>query len=436
MSKSRLVVTFSLVFLLANFISLHYFPVDAGAVLKDGQTYDLKAQVVGLDKRLKGWQIIVRPLEADSIPGKILVYTSLYPEHDYGEIWRLKCRLDKPEPIVGQDQRVFFYDQYLAKDKIYAICYRPQIQIIGQEKYWAYYFYRAKSYLWTNLNIYLVEPASSLAKALLLSSRRETPAEINNIFARVGLSHVIAISGMHLVIIAWLLETFFIALGLSRKSVVWLVLGIILVYLYLTGLPGSGIRATLMIGLILIGRSLGRYSSAFYSLLLSAAILVAINPYILLYDIGWQLSFLAVLGLLCYVRFFNRILFFVPEVFKIREVLAVTLAAQVFTTPLILYYFGIFSLVAPLANFIILPISTLVLVLSLILGLVGFWPLLAQILAWPLFICFKIMVLTAAVLADLPGAYIRINYFPWTYLLAALVAVAILTLLFKPYKYE
>src|SRR3989344_4245442 len=296
MPKSKLVVIFSLIFLLANFFSLLYFPLDQGSSIKDGEFYDFKARVAGLDKILKGWQIIIRPLDQRQIPGKILVYSPLYPEHGYGEIWQLRCRLSRPEPIVGEDQRVFFYDQYLAKDKIYALCYRPEIKIVGQEKNWAYYFYQVKSYLWASLNIYLVEPASSLAKALLLSSRRETPAELNNIFARLGLSHVIAISGMHLVIIAWLLEAFLIALGLSRKSVSWWVLSIILFYLYLTGLPGSGVRATLMIALILLGRSLGRYSSPFYSLLLSAVILVLINPHILLYDIGWQLSFLAVLG--------------------------------------------------------------------------------------------------------------------------------------------
>lgn len=435
MPKSRLVVIFSLVFLLANIIKLVYFSSQPIFDFIYDKNYQFSAQVRQVDKKINNWQVYLAPSDLANYQGLVLTYVPLYPEPQTNDLWQVKCRLDKPEAFAANN-RIFYYDQYLAKDKIFAICAWPKIQVIGHQHNWTDYLYKLKNYLWQNLNDYLVEPASSLSKALLLSSRREVPASINQIFARVGLSHIIAISGMHMVILAALLETLLIGLGFSRQQGVGLVLLFLLLYLFLTGFPGSGVRATVMMALILLGRFLGRHSSPFYVLLLSAVFLVILNPATMLYDIGWQLSCLAVLGLLCYSKFLENKLRLLPNIFKLREVLAVTLAAQVFTTPLILYYFGTFSVVAPLANFLILPISTAILVLAILLGIFGFWSILAAPLAWLLYLMMKAMVLIAQYLGNLPYAYLQINYFPLSYLVVSLLIVSIITAVLKPYRYE
>lgn len=426
----------SLLFLLAEFCWLILADNDPNPNFAYDSAYDFQAKIVKLDKKINGWQVVLQPSDLYNFKGKVISYLPLYPEYEQEAILDIHCKLTKPGPLIDARGREFFYDQYLAKDNIRAICQWPQIKIVGQERGVVYHLYRVKKYLWQSLNNNLVEPASSLAKAMLLATSREVPAPVNTAFARVGLSHVIAISGMHLIIIAWLLQAVLIALGLARKSSVWLVFIIILFYLYLTGLPGSAVRATIMLFVVLLGRAFGRPSLSFYSLLWSADIIVLLNPHVLLYDIGWQLSFLAVLGLLCYVKFFNKFLFFIPETLAMREICAVTLAAQVFTTPLIVYYFGIFSIVAPLANLIILPLATITLVLSMLLALFGFWPLLAQTLAWPLFVFLKIMVLVAEYLASWPLAYINLGVLPWFYLLATFIFLGGLTYYLKPYRYE
>ncbi|MCD4760929.1 ComEC/Rec2 family competence protein, partial [bacterium] len=220
------------------------------------------------------------------------------------------------------------------------------------------------------------------------------------------------------------------------KKSFWFLAGFLFVYLYLIGFPSSAVRASLMVMMVLLGPFLGRKTNSVYSLILAADIFVILNPYLLLYDIGFQLSFLAVLGLLFYVRFFNKVLVFIPQKFKIREVMSVTLAAQVFTWPLIIYYFNIFSIVAPLANFLVLPFLPAVLILSLVLALFGVWPLLAQIIAWPLFIILKIIVKIAIILSKIPFAYLELNNFSLFYLLLSLFFMFLITLILKPQDYE
>ena len=436
-SKSKCFLVFSLVFLLANFLWLFYFETsDKNADFSFDQFYVFSGQVKKAEKKLAGWNLLIEPKGLENYSGKILIYTPLYPEYQVGDVLEIACKLYKPEPIVDDFGRQFFYDKYLAKDSIYSACSFAKIKVIGQEKNLAFYLFQSKQYFWNNLNIYLLEPASSLAKAMLLADRREIPAELRSVFAQVGLSHIIAISGLHIAIIVYLLQYFLLLVGLSRKKSFLFLLLILIFYLYLIAFPSSAVRASLMVMMVLLGPFLGRSSSSIFSLILAADIFVLLNRQVLLYDIGFQLSFLAVLGLLYYVNFFQRVLIFIPQIFKLREVMSVTLAAQVFTWPLIVYYFGIFSFIAPIANFLILPFLPLILVLSMFLALFGAWSFLASLAAWPLFLCFKLIVYIAQFLGKLPGAYWEINNFSAFYLGISLFFMAVLTFVLKPQDYE
>lgn len=437
MSKSKIFLLASLVFLCANFIYLLYFDnQEHNPDFVFGQFYSFNAKVSDADKKLHGWNLILDPKGLEDFSGKILAYVNLYPEYKPGDVISISCKVYQPEPIVGEDGKNFSYDKYLAKDDIYATCYRPRIKLLSQEKNLFFYIFKIKNYFWQNLNDYLVEPTSSLAKAMLLAARREIPDQLRTSFAQVGLSHVVAISGLHIAIIVWLIQSFLLFLGLSRKRSFGLLVLILLIYLCLIGWPSSAVRASLMVTMVLLGPFLGRNTPSAYSLLLAANIFVLLNPYVLLYDIGFQLSFLAVLGLLFYVRFFNKVLVFIPEKFKIREVFSVTLAAQVFTWPLIIYHFGIFSLIAPLVNFFILPLLPLVLILSFALSLFGFWAPLAQIFAWPLFLVLKTIIIIAQYFSKIPYAYLQIEDFSLLYLFLSLGFMFLLTYILKPQEYE
>lgn len=436
MSKSKIFLLVSFIFLAGNFFWLLYFENRGNHNFNYGSFYSWTAQVIRVDKKINGYNIIVRPEGLVDFSGNILLYTPLYPEYYYGDVLQISGKIYQPEKLTGDAGRIFAYDKYLAKDDIFGTSFRPTIKKIDQRKNLTFYIYQARYYFWQNLNDYLVEPASSLAKAMFLSPQREISAELWDFFAKVGVSHMISISGSHMVIIIWLLQSFLIAIGFSRKSAWGYLVIFLLFYLYLIGFISPAVRSAFMAMILLSGPFVGRQTDSIYSLVLAADILVALNPYIILYDIGFQLSFLAVLGLIYYSRFFNRILFFIPTSFKLREVSAMTLAAQVFTWPITIYNFGIFSIVAPLANFLILPLLPAVLVLSMVLSVFGFWPQLATAISWPLFLLLKIIVEISQYLSKIPCAFVYIPGFDIGYLFLSLFFMGLITFILKPRSYE
>jgi competence protein ComEC len=113
--------------------------------------------------------------------------------------------------------------------------------------------------------------------------------------------------------------------------------------------------------------------------------------------------------------------------------ISVTMAAQMFTWPLIIYYFHIFSVIAPVANLLILPLLPAILILSLLLALGGFWPLLAQVFAWPLFILLKIIVELASFMSQIKGSHFLVNNFSIWHLIFSLALMLMITFILKPY---
>lgn len=435
MSKSKIFLLLSLVFLLGNLLYLLYFEESKNTNFKYDSFYTFRALVKDTDKKLSSWHLVVEPIDLANYESRILVYNPLYPEYEYGDLLEISCKIYQPTVIKDKNAKIFHYDKYLAKDDIWGTCFRPSINKIGQQKDAAFYLYKFRNYAWSRFNDYLVEPASSLAKAMLLAKRGEILEEDRLSFSKVGLSHIVAISGLHIAIIVFLLQTFLFGLGLSRKKSILFLFVILIIYLFIIAFPSSAVRASLMIGFLLIGPFISRDTQSIYSLVLSADIFILLNPYVLLYDIGFQLSFLAVLGLIYYIDFFKKIFSFVPDKLKLREVLAVTMAAQVFTWPVIVYNFGILSLVAPLANFLVLPLLPAVLVLSMCLALFGFWDILASIFAWPLFIILKVVVYIANYLASWNFSYLEIGNFSLSMMLFSLIFISLLTLIIKPKDY-
>jgi len=140
------------------------------------------------------------------------------------------------------------------------------------------------------------------------------------------------------------------------------------------GAHPSAVRAGVMGGFLLFGEKIGRRSVSIRGLVLVCSLMLALNPFLLLYDAGFQLSFLAVVGIIYFSSFFKRLFNFIPETLKLRSTLVMTFSAQVFTFPLLIYYFGRVSLVAPLVNLLVLPVVYWIIIsgfVFLFLGLIS-----------------------------------------------------------------
>ncbi len=398
------------------------------------KNYTFSSLVTDRDRSLDSWQYVLDP-EDDIFVGKILLKSGLYPEYQINDILQVDCFVYKPEPIAQEGRNIFYYDKYLAKDQIFYRCANPKITKIGHQNSWNDFINQGRNFFTKNINI-LPEPQGAFAKAIILGNQKEVPAYLVNQFSRTGLTHIISISGLHMVIIIWLMYALLGFLGLYRQQVFIFLFLALLAYLYLIGFISPALRSSAMILLALLGPMIKRQTFSLYSIIFLADLFVLYNPYFLLFDISFQLSFLAVFGLIFYTNFFNYLYKNIPNTLKIRETLAVTSAAQMFTWPLTAYYFANISLVAAIANFLALPLFPFILVFTILLAIFGQVPFLGLVFLWPLDLllrlCFKIM----EILASFKYAALSIVGFDWQFLLLSFVLVIIITIIIKPQKYE
>lgn len=344
------------------------------------------------------------------VNGKVLVKTGLYPEYAYGDRLVINCELTRPEKIED-----FNYDQYLAKEDIYSLCYQAKIKKIGSHEGNPIidYLLRAKDYFIKIINRILPEPQASFLAGLLVGARRSIPAELTQAFNRTGTTHIIAISGYNITIIAGILISLAKGIGLGRKKSFWFIAAGIIFFVIITGAQASVIRAALMGFLVLLAGRFGRLSQVKNALVLAALVMLVINPKILVFDVGFQLSFLATIGLIFLSPILESYSISWPELYGIKGSLVTTVSAIILTTPLIIYQFGRFSLVAPLANVLVLPLIPWAMAWGFLAGVAGlvWWPL-GWILGWLVWLILSYIILVIEGLGGLKWASIEIGGLP------------------------
>ena len=285
--------------------------------------------------------------------GKVMITQSLYPEYLPGDSVRVICELKAPGVINGFD-----YGRYLSKDGIYSVCSFADAARLedGNSFLPARIIFVFRQYLAGRLNASISEPQVSLYRGVLLGDSRGLPDSYAAMFKNLGLTHIIAISGDHIAIIAAALLQLLMLSGLSRAKAFWPLAAIIGFYVLLVGAPASAVRAAIMALLAMYAQRIGRTGQIRFVLALAASVMIMINPKILLQDVGFQLSFMAVWGLAYISPLIERRIEPWPDIFRIKEILLATISAQIATLPLLLYYFGQFSPISLLANILILPL--------------------------------------------------------------------------------
>ncbi|MBU1164711.1 competence protein ComEC family protein [Patescibacteria group bacterium] len=328
-------------------------------------TYDQKSTFVGTiikepDERISNIKYTVKRSDQNSI---VLITIGLYPRYDYGDELEVTCKLQQPENFEG-----FAYDRYLARYDIYSVCYFPKIKLIEKDQgsFVMSKMLSVKSKLKTQINKNLQEPQASLFSAIILGSRRGIPQELYDKFASAGAAHLIAISGLHITIITAILMSILSNLYISRKNSFYLITLMLIVYLVIIGFPASAMRASIMAWMMLLAYQLGRLNTSARALVFVATVMVLINPKILRDDIGFQLSFLAVLGIIYFSPYFDKWLEKLPKILGIKSILIMTFAAQVMTLPVVLYNFGRLSIISPVTNILLLPVLPYLMIISFI----------------------------------------------------------------------
>lgn len=333
--------------------------------------------------------------------GKILVTDhAFYPRHEYGDEVEVTGILERPTQIED-----FHYDRYLSRYDIYSVMYRGTMETLSSGHGSRFFSFLSvlKDRFEHKLNRLYPEPHASFMAGLLTGSRRGIPEHLLADFQRTGLTHIIAISGYNIAIMIAVITGALFFLPLKFRFIP-AILAIIFFTLFVGASP-SIVRAAIMGGLSLFALHVGRERHSLIAILLAATAMVAWNPKLLWYDAGFQLSFLAVLGLSFFAPVLERFLKPIPNILGLRESFQMTIAAQITAVPLIIILFGQFSLVAPLANILVAPFIPIAMLFGFLGTLVGFLsePL-GLFIAYPGWGALEVVIRIARFLAELPYA--------------------------------
>jgi len=325
-------------------------------IARRGGTQVVLSGIVGADiETKKGSQrFSVKGLKQGTVKyfGKVLVTTGSYPEYSPGDKIEFACHLKNPEPFDG-----FRYDEYLSSQGIYSLCYQPEIISTQSRTSVSSLLWQFRNKAARTINLGLKEPEAGIAVATVLGDSSGLSDRTRELYAKSGLSHVIAISGLHISLLTVILLNSLIYCGLSRKASFYGTVLFLAAYVALIGFPASGLRGALMGFLLLWSIQLGRLNRAGRAVLLVCALNLLANPFLFRHNIGFQLSYLSTFGIILLyplgLDLLKKVLFPGYEVRPWLDNILVTLAAFIPIIPIMANTFGIISIVSPISNLFI-----------------------------------------------------------------------------------
>ena len=415
-NKTAVVIGFCFIFCsIGMFLfGFNLFKIENSELTKfDGKEVIIEGRVSNDPERgSEKTQMVVDVLDS----GKILVFTDKYFPAKFGDTVKIEGIIKIPEKFNDFD-----YRGYLAKDGISMIVSFPEIEIIRSQNTFIGRVYDFKKDLAQRIKDNLPSDSSPILEAMILGNDQMMDKELKDKLSKSGLSHVIAISGSHIVIFSAMLFEVLIFFGLWRKQALLGSIIFTVLYIFLVGMPASGVRAGIMVGLLFLAQLISRQSFNLRTLVIAASIMLLFNPLLLRFDLGFQLSFVAVLGIILIAPVINKWLdiIFRGKVAWLQEIIAMTVAAQLFTLPLLISSFGYFSLVSLLSNIVVLPITPLLMALGILV------PFLGAIVALPCSILLSYLIIVvdissqasfAIMKVDMPFIVLLVIYLPLLYL--------------------
>lgn len=227
------------------------------------------------------------------------------------------------------------------------------------------------------------EPEAGLASAILFGDDKAVSKDLLDKFNSTGTRHIMAVSGQNISILVMIFLNFALSIGANRRIAFYFSFVSIIFYIILIGMPASAVRAGIMGLLILTAERMGRLSVSYRALVFAGVLMLIVNPSLLVFDAGFQLSFAATMGIIFIYPMFTKYLKKIPNIMEVRSSLAMTIAALATTLPISLFSFGQFSLISPLANILIVPMVPLVMIVGFVIIIINaILPFLAQIIGW------------------------------------------------------
>ena len=364
--------------------------------------------------------------------GKVLVKIFKKNNFAYGDRLFLLGRLYRP---FSFSKGKFNYRNYLGRQGIYLILSVKKGSIVEQldknvGNPLKSFAFRIRHKMRDVIVRHLSPFSAGILNAIILGERQNVSAHTRDVLVYSGTVHIIAIAGLHLGIVAFIILLILKIIKISRKPRYILTILLLIVYCILTGANIPVMRATIMAAMLLLVYFLEREGNIYNALSLAALIILAVNPW-QLFEVSFQLSFLSVISIVWLSpkvkSIFPEKLNKLPWVGFLSSIFSVSFAAWLGLLPLIAYYFGILSPITILANMIIVPYMTIIVASGFSLALIGaLIPSLSPIFAASNELFILILFKINSSLIAIPGAYFKLPGIPFVYVLlyyALLVSV-------------
>lgn len=316
-------------------------------------------------------RILDTDIEVSNLAGtRAVTYYRGSNRFSYGDVIRASCRIAPVDPPKNPYE--FSFKEYYARQGIYTSLAIAEGEALKVGRGTTFFLVR-----WAkNIQKFTVETFQKsrferdelgVLVALMIGDKQFLDEDLKTSYTKIGAMHILAVSGMHVALVYGVLM-FLLLFIRDRRFYLYknlIVLCLLWLYAFVAGFSPSIVRATVMFSFILAGRLMDRDSNTFNMVAASFLTLLLINP-LYLYDVGFQLSYAAVASILL---FYDRLKHFAPHQRILRmcyDLIAVSVAAQILTLPLVVYYFHQFPLVFLLTNIVLIPITTLVIYCALL----------------------------------------------------------------------
>lgn len=404
------------------------------------------------DEKVKSWkvEVIVDAIRQNKVwrpvSGKVLLYISKKSKPtnlQYGD----QIIIDGAPTELGTPGNPYEFDfkRFLSFRNIYhqQFVRNEQIRIIAPAEQKGFLFYSQKARAWASMKMKEFikgDQEQAIALALVLGVTDGLDNDLLNAYSASGAMHVLAVSGLHVGIIYWMILLLLKPIR-SLSWSAWLIAGISLIclwtYAFVTGLSPSVLRAVTMFSFMAIAKPFSRNTNIYNTLAASAFILLLYNPYLIM-SVGFQLSYLAVIGIV----YLQRPLYHVLEIQNkfldwCWSITCVSIAAQIATLSLGLLYFHQFPVYFLFSNLFVIPGSFVVLVLGILLLAVSFLSPVAAVVGWLLEWTIKILNVGVFAIEDLPYSLINGVYLSTfqCWLMMGIIISFILLFEFRKFRY-
>lgn len=332
----------------------------------------------------------------------------------YGDTVLVSGEMKRPESFETDGGRVFDYVGYLKARGVSHMVERGTLEILEEERgTFLGSLFRSKRKFQEVLEQSIPEPYAGLGEGVLLGVKRALGDELEDVFRRTGIIHIVVLSGYNIMIVVEALM-FVLSFFFFPRTRLILGVGAIALFALLVGLSATVVRASVMAGLLLVARTTGRTYAVLRALMFAGIGMLLLNPYLLVHDPGFQLSFLATLGLIILAPHIEVHLTRIPSMLGVRGFLTATIATQLFVLPLLLYQMGTLSIVSVVVNVLVLPMVPVAMLLTFLTGIGGLlFPLLGYGVGFFAYLSLGYITYVAQLFDTIPFAAISVPQFPF-----------------------